>query len=82
MEFAKKEWLEGLSPFSDEVVNTAVVNCRDFYEMPPTLSQVINACRQIKKRDDFYVAGKAFTRANPEIVRLNVQRCNEMLTQR
>jgi len=82
LEFAKKEWQEGLSQFSDEVVNTTVVNCRDFYEMPPTLPQVINSCRQIRKRNDFYVAGRQFTRAKPEVVTSNVKQCNEMLTQR
>jgi len=82
LEFAKKEWQEGLSQFSDGVVNTAVVNCRDFYEMPPTLPQVINSCRQNRKRNDFYVAGRQFTRAKAEIVTSNVKQCNEMLTQR
>ena len=80
LEFAKKEWSEGLSQFSDAVVNTAVVNCRDFYEMPPTLPQVIQVCRQIRKRNEFYVASKPSMPATPEVVELHLKRCNEMLS--
>lgn len=50
MQFAKEEWQEGLSAFSDEVVKIAVNACRDFYEMPPTLSQMITCCNKVKKR--------------------------------
>jgi len=80
-EFAKKEWNEGLTQFSDEVVNKAVIECRDFYEMPPTLPQVINTCRQIRKRSEFYVAGRKSVPATHEIVISNLKQCNEMLTQ-
>ena len=34
--FAKKEWLEALIQFNDEVLNKAIIFCRDNCEMPPT----------------------------------------------
>ncbi|MDP3559116.1 MAG: Vir protein [Legionellaceae bacterium] len=53
--FAKKEWKEALHHFSDLVLNKAILQCREFYEMPPTLPQMVLCCRQIKKRHAFYV---------------------------
>ena len=79
LEFSKKEWREGLSLFSDEVLNTAAIHCRDFYEMPPSLPQVITLCRQIKKRTEFYVVNHEAPTANMEVVNLHLKRCKEIL---
>lgn len=81
-EFAKKEWQDGLSPFADDVLNKAIIACRNFCEMPPTLPQVITHCRDIKKRDDFYVARNDVTPAKPEIIRQHLQQCKDMLSKR
>ena len=79
LDFTKKEWDEGLNAFSDEVVNKAAVHCRDFYEMPPTLPQVIILCRQIKKRNEFYMANTDHKPANATIVNLHLNRCKAIL---
>ena len=77
--FAKKEWQEGLMSFSDEVLNKAIAHCRETYEMPPTLPQVIILCRQIKKRNEFFVPSTNHTPANVEVVLHHLQRCKEIL---
>ncbi|MDP3704614.1 MAG: Vir protein [Legionellaceae bacterium] len=77
--FAKKEWQEGLCRFSDDVLEQAIITCRDFCEMPPTLPQVITHCRQIKKRNAFYVAGNDYTPAKPEIIQQYLRQCKDML---
>ncbi len=82
LEFAKKEWHEGLSQFGDDVLNKAIITCRDFCEMPPTLPQVINHCRQIKKRNEFYVACNDSAVAKPEVVTRYLKQCKEMLIKR
>lgn len=74
MKFAKKEWLEGLSEFADEILSEAILGCREQYEMPPTLPQMIYYCRQIKKRKEFRVA-EDYTRAQESIVAFNVKQC-------
>ena len=79
LEFTKKEWAEGLSAFSDEVVNKAVIHCRDYCEMPPTLPQVIILCRQIKKRNEFYVAKQDHPPVNIAVVNLNLNQCKSFL---
>ena len=79
LEFAKKEWAEPLSQFSDEVLNKAIITCRDYCEMPPTLAQVINHCRQIKKRNEFYQFDPDFVPAKAEVVLSNLQQCKDIL---
>ena len=79
LEFAKNEWLEGLSRFSDDTLNQAIIECRDYCEMPPSLPQLIGICRDIKKRNNVYVAPKEFTPASPEVVETAIQQCKAFL---
>lgn len=76
--FAKKEWQAGLSGFTETVLDKAVLHCRDFNELPPTLPQLISCCRQIRKNLDFYVAEETLP-ANQAIAREHIQRCKELL---
>ncbi|HAT8965353.1 TPA: Vir protein [Legionella pneumophila subsp. pneumophila] len=79
LEFAKKEWLDGLSQFSEDILNQAIIECRDYCEMPPTLPQMIGCCRDIKKRNNFYVAPKEFTPPKREVVEANIKQCKAYL---
>jgi hypothetical protein len=54
--FGKKEWLAGLKPFDDEILNKLTLHCRDHLEFPPTLPQLINLCRKESKRAIFFKA--------------------------
>lgn len=77
--FAKKEWREALTEFSDEIFDKAILSCREFYELPPTLPQMILCCRQIKKRLTYYVKQSESTPVNREASALYLKRCKEML---
>lgn len=79
LEFAKQEWLDGLSQFDDDIINRAVIECRDSFEMPPTLPQLIQLCRGIKKRTGFFVAGKAIEKALPEVAEKYLKACKNYL---
>ncbi|KTD64430.1 hypothetical protein [Legionella spiritensis] len=79
LEFAKKEWLDGLIRFSDEILNQAIVECRDFCEMPPSLPQLIRICRDIKKRNYVYVTPEAVAPASTEVVETNIKQCKAFL---
>ena len=79
LEFAKNEWLEGLSRFSDDTLNQAIIECRDYCEMPPSLPQLIGICRDIKKRNNVYVAPKEFTPASTEVAAAAIQQCKAFL---
>ncbi|MCW8452973.1 Vir protein [Fluoribacter dumoffii] len=78
LKFAKKEWHEGLSVFSDAVFSEAIIGCREQYEMPPTLPQMIYYCKQIRKRKEFRIREEV-NRAQESVVALNVKRCLELL---
>lgn len=79
LEFAKKEWLEGLSQFSDEILNQVIIDCRNNCEMPPTLPQMISFCRDIKKRTAFYVTPEKYQPASKELVEENIRQCRAYL---
>lgn len=79
LEFAKKEWMEGLSKFSDDVLNQAIVECRDFCEMPPSLPQLIRICRDIKKRNNVYVTPEEVAPASAEVAEANIKQCKAFL---
>ena len=79
LKFAKKEWQEALSEFTDEVLTKAVLNCREFYEMPPTLPQMRQCCRQIKKQTFVDVVKETYVPANSAVVLSCLQQCKEFL---
>ena len=78
--FAKKEWQDGLSEFSDVVLNKAILNCREFYEFPPTLPQMIQCCRQINRQDTFFVAKDDYVPPSRALVEYYLQQCRSFLT--
>ena len=79
LEFAKKEWLEGLNKFSDEVLNQAILACRDYCDMPPSLPQMIGFCRDIKKRNAFFVAHEKHQPASKTVVAEHIRQCKAYL---
>ena len=78
--FAKKEWAAALSQFTDATLIKTILHCREAYEMPPTLPQVIHCCRQLKKRNAFYVVKKDHVPVAPEVVMSHLKQCKEFLT--
>lgn len=79
LEFAKKEWSEGLGVFSDEILNQAILMCRDYCAMPPSLPQMIGFCRDIKKRSSFYVANEGHRPATKAVVDEHIKQCKAYL---
>ena len=77
--FAKKEWREGLFEFSNEVLMKAIQNCKTFYEMPPTLPQMMLCCRQIKKQSMPVMDSITNVPASSEVAEFNLQRCKAIL---
>ena len=64
--FSKNQWLEGLKPYSDEVLAKAILHCRDHLEYPPTLPQLIGLCRKEIKRNEWFKAEEIDV-AKPEV---------------
>lgn len=79
LEFAKKEWQEGLKSFSDEMLIKAIQHCRDFQEMPPTLPQLIGICRDMRKRQDFFRKTEKPVSATKSVMTRHISKCKEIL---
>jgi hypothetical protein len=77
--FVKKEWQEGLKDFTDSVVEEAVLKCRDFYEMPPTLPQVITTCRDIRREKNAFTRIPPVERRDVEKAKVHLKQCIEKL---
>jgi hypothetical protein len=77
--FAKKEWREALTEFTDAILTKAILNCRGFYELPPTLPQMILCCRQIKKQLTFYIKQSEPAPVAREAAAFYLKKCKEML---
>lgn len=80
LNFAKKEWQQALEQFSNAVLDKAILHCRDNYELPPTLAQVFQYCKGLKKRDDFYVRAAPFVRADSKVANFNLTQCKKFLS--
>ena len=78
LKFAKEEWQAGLRGFTDTVLTTAILNCRDAYELPPTLPQLIHCCKQTKKQRLLYVT-EARRPATQAVAESCLLRCKELL---
>ncbi len=79
LEFAKKEWQEALSEFTDAILTSAIVKCREFHELPPTLPQVLQCCRQVKKQDSFGVVDDEYVIVSKETGASYLRQCKEIL---
>jgi hypothetical protein len=78
LKFAKKQWHEGLMNFSEETVNKAIVGCREQFELPPTLPQMIGFCRDYEKGLRVYKAEHCIP-AQKDIVDYYLAQCWEIL---
>lgn len=79
LEFAKKEWLEGLWQFDDDHLNQAILYCRDHCEKPPTLPQIIGFCRSVKNRGSFSVKAEESQPSSIEVVEQHIRQCKAYL---
>ena len=48
LEYAKKEYVEALSNFDSDVLLKAIVKCRNSFEKPPALAQILSVCSLTK----------------------------------
>ncbi|HHU0036410.1 TPA: Vir protein [Legionella pneumophila] len=78
--FAKQEWEKALSQFSDEVLEKAIIGCRDFCEMPPTLPQMMQFCRDVKKRAEVFKPTVVSKPAEHEVVKSHIKQCYQFLS--
>lgn len=52
LEFAKKEWSDGLMRFDKYTLKESLLKFRESKEFPPTLPQFIACCKAVMKRKE------------------------------
>ena len=78
--FTKNEWLEGLKKFEDTAIDKTLLTCRDQWEYPPSLPQLIEGCKQVtNKNKGFYNNNQPANKAKPEIAMMYLTQLKTIL---
>ena len=77
--FVKGEWQEGLLGYADNILDLAIEWCRKNKELPPTLPQFIDFCKNCSKRGSFFVPDESPTNNNPEVAKTHLLRMKQIL---
>lgn len=77
--FVKGEWQEGLFSYEDKVLELAIEVCRKNKELPPTLPQFIDFCKNCSKRNSFYVPDRSPKNNNPEVAKTHLLKIKAIL---
>jgi hypothetical protein len=77
--FVKDEWQQGLLGYADHVLELAIELCRKNKELPPTLPQFIDFCKNCSKRCSFYVPDESPKNNNPEVAKTHLLKIKQIL---
>lgn len=75
LNFAKEKWQKRLDEFDESVLEKAMTECLNQYEMPPTLPQFLKLCRYfLNRHKDLQPSVEAeIPRASKEVARMHLQ---------
>ncbi|HHG8525200.1 TPA: Vir protein [Legionella pneumophila] len=77
--FVKGEWQQGLFTYADNILDMAIDLCRKNKELPPTLPQFIDFCKNCSKRSSFFVPDAAPKNNNPEVAKTQLLKMKHIL---
>lgn len=77
--FVKGEWQQGLSGYEDKALELAIEFCRKTKELPPTLPQFIEFCKNCCKRSTFFVREELPKSHNPEVAKTHLLKIKQLL---
>ncbi|HAT8111906.1 TPA: Vir protein [Legionella pneumophila] len=77
--FVKGEWQQGLFTYADNILDMAIDLCRKNKELPPTLPQFIDFCKNCSKRSSFFVPVAAPKNNNPEVAKTQLLKMKHIL---
>ncbi|HAU0201938.1 TPA: Vir protein [Legionella pneumophila] len=77
--FVKGEWQQGLFTYADNILDLAIDLCRKNKELPPTLPQFIDFCKNCSKRSSFFVPDEAPKNNNPEVAKTQLLKMKHIL---
>ncbi|MBA2711546.1 MAG: Vir protein [Tatlockia sp.] len=76
--FARDEWSQALHEFDEKIIDEAINKCLENREMPPTLSQFIELCKQLKRNNYFYKE-EPYQGCNPDIAKAELKKIKNTL---
>ncbi|WP_064115044.1 hypothetical protein [Legionella bozemanae] len=77
--FVKNEWQQGLFDYADNILELAIELCRKNKELPPTLPQFIDFCKNCSKRSAFFERDESPKKNNPEVAKTHLQKIKQIL---
>jgi tRNA G26 N,N-dimethylase Trm1 len=77
--FMKKEWHNALAHFSDRTVELAINVCKMSKELPPTLPQFVEICKNIHHRNTFTKTVPYSRQEISEVGKSNLSQIKEIL---
>ena len=79
LQFTKREWLDGLAGYEEQLLYRAVAISRENNKFPPSLPEFIECCKYVRNRASFCFKREAVKPANPEIAEMNLMKIKTAL---
>jgi hypothetical protein len=76
---ARQGWQEALSEFDEALIDTAIDESLKLREMPPTLAQFIDCCKQLNHKHTGFYSPEPVVKANPTVAKANLRKMKLML---
>lgn len=79
---ARNGWQQALEEFDEAVIDEALEECLKLREMPPTLAQFIDCCKQLSHKNAGFYSPEPMVMANPTVAEANLKKMKLMLNMR
>ena len=79
---ARNGWQEALEGVDAPVLDEAIEECLKQRDMPPTLSQFMDCCKQLSNKNAGFYIPAAVEKANPTVAEANLRKMKLMLNMR
>ena len=79
LQFTKREWLDGLAGYEEQLLYRAVAVSRENNKFPPSLPEFIECCKYIRNRDSFCYKREAVKPATAKVAEANLAKLKEIL---
>lgn len=79
---ARIGWQEALEGVEEQVLDQAIEECLKQRDMPPTLSQFLDCCKQLSNKNAGFYTPTAVEKANPTVAEANLRKMKLMLNMR
>lgn len=79
LDFVKREWQEGLLGYAETILELAIDVCRKNKELPPTLPQFIDFCKNCSRNGSFFVPDRSHKNNNAEVAKAHLIKIKQIL---